>query len=72
MRRLSALILLPLFAAGLSAQRRIDFEGRPALVLENDRLELTVLTDGGALARIVLKDDPERLDTSPASWRRPA
>jgi len=62
MRCLFAFALLPLVAAGLSAQRRTEFEGRPALVIENDRLELTVLTDGGALARIVLKDDPERLN----------
>lgn len=56
------LILVACAAATLSAQRRTEFEGRPALVLENDRLELTVLTHGGALARIVLKDDPEKLN----------
>lgn len=62
MRLLAFLALPACFAAGLSAQRKIEFEGRPAIVLENDRLELTVLTEGGALARLVLKDDPERLN----------
>jgi hypothetical protein len=56
------LILVACAAATLPAQRRTEFEGRPALVLENDRLELTLLTDGGALARLVLKDDPEKLN----------
>jgi hypothetical protein len=55
-------ILLACLAAGLAAQKKAEFEGRPALVIENDRLELTILTDGGALARLILKDDPERLN----------
>src|SRR5450432_515255 len=37
------------------------FEDIPALVLSNDKLDLTVLTDGGALANLTLKDDPDKL-----------
>jgi hypothetical protein len=37
------------------------FEEIPALLLSNDKMELTVLTNGGALANLILRDDPERL-----------
>ena len=40
--------------------RHEDFRGRPALVLSNDVLEVTVLPFGGAIASIVLKDDREK------------
>src|SRR5438270_2532939 len=38
-----------------------SFEDRPALVMSNDKLELTILTTGGSLANLVLTDDPEKL-----------
>src|SRR5689334_8957646 len=38
-----------------------SFEEIPALLMSNDKLELTVLTNGGALANLVLRDDPEKL-----------
>jgi hypothetical protein len=37
------------------------FEDIPALVLSNGKIELTVLTDGGALANLTLRDDPEKM-----------
>src|SRR5262249_16123891 len=37
------------------------FEDVPALILTNDKIELTVLTDGGALANLTLRDDPEKM-----------
>jgi hypothetical protein len=37
------------------------FEGRPALVLANGKLELTVTLQGSTLANLVLADDPEKL-----------
>ena len=40
--------------------RHEDFRGRPALVLSNDVLEVTVLPLGGAIASIVLKNDREK------------
>ena len=42
--------------------RHEDFEGRSALVLSNDVLEVTVLPFGGAIASVVLKDDAERMN----------
>ncbi len=40
---------------------RSTLEGIPALVLSNDKLELTILTQGGAFANLALRDDPEKL-----------
>jgi hypothetical protein len=41
------------------AQQTTVFEDRPGLVLSNDKMALTVLTEGGAMAEIVLADDKE-------------
>src|SRR5437773_10904535 len=38
-----------------------SFEEVLALLLSNDKIELTVLTNGGALANLILRDDPEKL-----------
>lgn len=56
----SASVFLSAQPAGLDFFKKADFRGRPALVLSNDVLELTVLPLGGAFARILLKDDPEK------------
>jgi hypothetical protein len=42
--------------------KKATFEERPALVLANDKLELTVLTRGGAMASLVLREDPEKMN----------
>ena len=42
--------------------REVNYRGRPALILSNDVLELTVLEMGGSLARLVLKNDPEKMN----------
>jgi hypothetical protein len=39
----------------------VDFDGRPAIVLRNDKIELTTLIRGAMLANLVLRDDPEKL-----------
>ena len=44
------------------AQQKPIFEDLPALVLSNDKLALTVLSDGGAMAEIVLADDKEKIN----------
>src|SRR5437867_163358 len=58
-------MLLALGAAGPEPQsdmpKSTTFEERPGLVLANDRLELTVLTQGATLGNLVLRDDPEQL-----------
>ncbi len=38
-----------------------SWEGRPAVVLTNDKLQVTVLKQGGSFAELVLRDDPGRL-----------
>jgi hypothetical protein len=38
-----------------------DFDGRPAVILRNDKLELTILIRGAMLANLLLRDDPEKL-----------
>ena len=64
--RLTAIGWLALGCAGAFAQKseflqKSTFEDRPALVLSNDRLALTILTTGGSLAHLVLADDPEKM-----------
>jgi hypothetical protein len=41
--------------------RKSSFEDRPAVVMSNDKMELTILTTGGSLANLVLTGDPEKL-----------
>jgi hypothetical protein len=38
-----------------------SFEGNPAVVLANSKLELTITTKGSTLARLTLVDDPDKL-----------
>ncbi len=54
--------VLPLIASlATFAQTPAVFEGRQALLLSNDKLELTILAQGGAFANLVLRDDAEKL-----------
>ena len=59
---------VPLATLSVSAEssgehlRKGYFQGRPALILSNDVLELTVLPDGGGLASVTLRDDPEKIN----------
>jgi len=50
------------FCAAITAfaQQSTVFEEHPALVLSNDQLDLTVITEGGAMAQITLKSDKEK------------
>jgi len=58
------LIAVGVLTAALAQQsdsgflRKASFEERSALVMANDKLELTVLTTGATLANLVLNDDP--------------
>ena len=45
----------------VAAQSTTVFEDRPALIVANDKLELTVMAEGGALANLILRDDPAKL-----------
>ena len=55
-------IAILLFAAAALAQRPTTYENRPALIVNNDRLDLTMYTEGGAFASIVLREDTEQLN----------
>ena len=59
MRSLSIALLCLAVPAG--AQKPVVFEERPGLLLSNDKLELTILTQGGSMANLVLQEDPEKL-----------
>ncbi len=39
----------------------VDFDGRPAIVLRNDKIELTILIRGASLANLVMREDSEKL-----------
>jgi hypothetical protein len=53
--------VIPALAQNADLLKKTTFENRPGVILANDRLELTILTTGGSLANLVLKDDPQRL-----------
>lgn len=58
------LVLFVCLSAALAQQgpMPVNFEERPALQLANDKIELTVLRHGGALASILLRDDTEKIN----------
>lgn len=54
------ILFLALAVVPALAQREISFEGRNAIVIENDKIELLLLPQGGAFASLTLKDDREK------------
>ena len=44
------------------AQDEVTLDGRPARLLANDKLALTMRSLGGVMAQLVLKDDPDALN----------
>ncbi|MDZ4802659.1 MAG: hypothetical protein SGI92_31240 [Bryobacteraceae bacterium] len=65
----SRLLLFPaLLTAAAFAQ---DFRGKPAVTIANDKIEITVLRQGAALASIVLRDDPSKLNPLWTPEQRP-
>ena len=44
------------------AQQRTTFEDREAVVLSNDKVELTVIAEGGAMGQILLAGDKEQIN----------
>src|SRR5437867_11831136 len=77
---LFALALAPAEPQNAVVLTRVVFEEHPGLVLSNDRLEVTILEQGGAFASLALRDDPDRLNplwdparmTREAGQKRPA
>ena len=56
------LILLLTCGSIASAQstQETTFAGQPATLLSNDKLQVTVMTQGGAMASVVLADDAKK------------
>jgi hypothetical protein len=50
-------VVLLACAVSVVAQDAVLIDGKPALTMSNDKLQLGVRTDGGAMVRMVLKDD---------------
>ena len=54
-------LVLPALGQDSGFLRRTTFEEREGLIFANDKLELTILTTGGALVNLVRTDDPGKL-----------
>jgi len=52
------LIVLLACAVSLLAQAPVLLDGKPVLMIANDKVTLAVRSEGGAMVRLVLKDDP--------------
>jgi hypothetical protein len=78
--RLLSILLLCVTATALAQKskegflKKAEFEDRPALIFSNDKLALTILTNGGAMSDLVLQDDAEKLSPiwNPARLAREA
>ena len=59
MRRLALCLVLggACFRLPVAAQT-VDFQGRPAVVVANDKLQLTVAVNGAAMLNLAMADDP--------------
>jgi hypothetical protein len=62
MSPLAVFALIVAMTAQAADLREGTYRGRPAWILSNSRVELTVLARGGAFARIVLRDDPNSIN----------
>jgi hypothetical protein len=62
MMRRALLVFFCITVSAVAQQQTTVFEDRPALVLSNDKIALTVMTEGGAMAQIVLADDKEKIN----------
>jgi hypothetical protein len=61
LRRALPFVLLAVFSFAVLLVAQTDFDGRPAVVLRNDKIELTILTRGATLANLILRDDADKL-----------
>jgi hypothetical protein len=52
-------IAFVLSVMAVNAPAQATFEGRPAVVLSNDKLSLTILAQGAGFAELMLKDSPQ-------------
>jgi hypothetical protein len=59
MRKWTVLLFIALTVPLLA--QIVDFEGRPAIVLSNGKIELTAAITGAILADLILAEDPAHL-----------
>jgi hypothetical protein len=57
-----ALLCLCVTVTTLAQQSTTVFEERPAIVLSNDKIALTVINEGGAMGQVVLAADKEKVN----------
>lgn len=62
MLRLSALLFAALGVLCAQSPSSRSYNGRPAVALANDRVEVLILPQGATIASIILKDDPAGLN----------
>lgn len=60
--RFGVLLCFCLTISALAQQNTTVFEDLSALVMSNDKIALTVLTEGGAMGQIVLAEDKEKIN----------
>jgi hypothetical protein len=60
--RRAVLLCFCITFTAVAQQQDTVFEDRPALVLSNDKVSLTVITEGGAMAQILLADDKDKIN----------
>jgi hypothetical protein len=60
--RAAVVLSLALTCAALAQGNKTVWEEVPALLLSNDRIQLTVLTEGGAMAQLLLAGEQEKIN----------
>ncbi len=60
--RLISILCLALAGMGIVQAQTDSYEGQPSLTLANDKMQLTLLKEGGALVSAVLVNDPQHLN----------
>ena len=58
--QLSILLLACASVALAQSTQQTTFSGQPATLLSNDKLQVTIMTQGGAIASVVLADDAQK------------
>lgn len=61
------LLVVLAFSYSVPAQERVLLDGRPVFVISNDKLTLNVRSEGGAMVKMVLNDDPDAVNPMHAS-----
>jgi hypothetical protein len=60
--RVTMAILVLLASAVSTAQQQASLDGRPVMILSNDKLSLTLRALGGAMVRLLINDDQSQLN----------